>query len=99
MFNKTEEYKLIKRELEVIKSINKIAKFSCFGDSIITYSLKDGAINHEFNIIADDTFFYEMTIIDLLSLKRITYFSHSIYFDNKKEAERSWNINEHISKN
>jgi hypothetical protein len=104
MFNKTHEFRKIKKELENIKALNKWALFECYIDSIATFGFRENSTYHQFNIICDDGFSREMMISDLLDLKRITFFSHTIFLEQQKKADEriasvSWSIYENSGLN
>ncbi len=99
MFNKTHEFRKIKKELETIKALNKWALFECYGDSVATFGFSENSTYHQFNIICDDSFSREMMISDLLELKRITFFSHTIFLMQSRKADEqiasvSWSMYE-----
>lgn len=87
MFKITPEFRKIKKELETIKVLNKIALFECYADSIATFGFRENSTYHQFNIICDDYFLREMMISDLLDLKRITFFSHTIFLEQQGKDE------------
>ena len=104
MFNKTHEFRKIKKELETIKALNKWALFECYIDSIATFGFRENSTYHQFNIICDDGFSREMMISDLLDLKRITFFSHTIFLEQQRKADEqiasvSWSLYENSSLN
>jgi hypothetical protein len=70
------------KEMRLIKSYYKKAKFSCFDSDIFTYGLKQDNSYHEISFICDDTLLAKMTIKELTELKRISFFQHRI-FDEK----------------
>lgn len=97
MFKESEEYAKIKKELETINLINEVAAFESFADDIFTFSFEEDDIMHEFNIICDDVILKDMSIESLLELKRVSYFSHSIFLRNKYddfslEARVTWSL-------
>ena len=59
--------KKIKKELKKFK--NRVAKFKCFADNVITYSyVDDSNVTHEINITANSVFFNKHKIKYLLKL-------------------------------
>lgn len=101
MFKITPEFRKIKKELETIKALNKIALFECYADSIATFGFRENSNYHQFNIICDDCFLFlrEMMISDLLNLKRITFFSYTIFPEQQGKDEEqlvsvSWSLHE-----
>lgn len=104
MFKKTHEFRKIKKELETIKALNKWASFECYIDSIATFGFRENSTYHQFNIICDDGFSREMMISDLLDLKRITFFSHTIFLEQQRKADEqiasvSWSLYENSGLN
>jgi len=104
MFKKTDEYQKIKTELATINALNKWALFECYGDSIVTYGFREESTYHQFDIICDDSFSCEMMIADLLELKGITFFSHTIFLQQKRKADEqvasvSWSMYENSGLN
>jgi hypothetical protein len=104
MFSKTKEFQKIKTELEVIKALDKWALFECYGDSIATFGLRDCGTYHQFDIICNDSFSREIIISDLLNLKGITFFSHTIFLEQPKKADEqiasvSWSMYDKINLN
>ncbi len=104
MFNKTQEFKTIKKELEKVKALDEYALFECFGDSIATFGYRDGGTYHQFCVICDDHFSREIQISDLLELKRISFFSHAIFLEQQRKADEliasvTWSINDYIGLN
>jgi hypothetical protein len=104
MFNKTLEFNKIKKELETIKVLDKWALFECYADSVATFGFRENSTYHQFNIICDEGFSREMMISDLLELKRITFFSHTIFLEQKRKADEqiasvSWSMYENIGLN
>jgi len=87
MFSKTEEFQKIKTELEAIKAMDEWALFECYGDSIATFGLRKDSAYHQFDIICADSFSREIMISDLLNLKGITFFSHTIFLEQPKKAD------------
>ena len=87
MFNKTQEFSKIKKELETIKALDKWALFECYMDSVATFGFREDSTYHQFNIICDDSFSREMLISDLLELKRITFFSHTVFLEQSRKAD------------
>ena len=79
VFNITPEYKKIYRELVVQDLLFEKVKFDCFADGVFTFSVIKGDVRNEFSFICDDMFTSEITALDILQLKRITYFQHGIY--------------------
>lgn len=69
----------VKKEMVLNSIYYKKAKFSCFSDSIFTYSYSNHTTMFEFNIICEDTLLDKMTIKGLLELRRIKYFESSVY--------------------
>ena len=88
MFQKTDEFKQIKREIIKINALNKYSQFECFSDNKATFKYIDGDVYHEFIIITDDSFDKSMLIFDLLNLKNISYFQHKIYIKNNNFYEK-----------
>lgn len=103
MFQKTYEFKQVKREMMQINALNKYSQFECFSDNIATFSYIDGDVYHEFSIITDDNFDKSMLIFDLLNLKNISYFQHKIYIKNNNFYEKigglTWVLYQNISIN
>lgn len=104
MFNKTYEFQKIKKELETIKALDKYALFECYIDSIATFGYRENGTYHQFNVICDDGFSREIQISDLLELKRITYFSHTVFLEQSRKAEEkvasvSWSMYENSGLN
>ena len=104
MFKRSEEYAKIKKELEIIKALNKWALFECYIDSIATFGFREDSTYHQFNIICDDIFSRGMMISELLDLKRITFFSHTIFLGQQKKADEriasvSWSMYENSGLN
>jgi len=87
MFKKTKEFNDIMQELKTTNLLSEVALFECFNDSMATFSYREDDIYHEFNFICDNSFFREMKISELLTLKRITYFSHYIYLNPNEKLE------------
>jgi len=58
------------------------AHFECYSDGVFTYELSEGSYKgsytFEFNFICDDVLEKEMTVNDILNLRRVRYFKHSI---------------------
>jgi len=84
MFKTTREYIKIKKEVICNKIYKNQAKFECFADNIFTYGYreKDKTL-HQFSFTCDDCLLDKMSIYELLDLKRITFFSYSIYLHNE----------------
>ena len=98
MFNLTEEYRLIKNELTALNSFDEYAIFECYADSIFTFSFTLSDIYCQINFSCDDSFSREIQISDILELKRISYFSLSVFSIEKNKAEElikeiSWSMN------
>tara|TARA_R110000765_G_scaffold84474_1_gene163410 strand:+ start:1427 stop:1747 length:321 start_codon:yes stop_codon:yes gene_type:complete len=93
-FKKSEEYIKIKEELELNNIIIKEFKLEVVQNGVIVFSLKDGDVLHNFSIIADDTFFSKMSALDLMNLKRVKFFNHVIYINDKKESEVRWSLSD-----
>ena len=87
MFNKTYEFQKIKKELNTIKAMEKYALFECYGDSIATFGFVQKSTYHQFCLICDDNFSREIMISDLLDLKRITFFSHTVFLQQQQKAD------------
>lgn len=85
MFNKTYKFQKIKKELETI--LEKYAIFECYGDSIATFGFYEDRVYHQFCVICDDSFSREIQICDLLELKRITFFSHTVFLTQPRKAD------------
>ncbi len=93
MFNKTKEYKEIKEELNRENLLNRVANFESFTDGFFMFYLKDNnSITHEFLIKCDDTVLRDMTTYDLINLKRIEYFNHTVYLDKDNSYTKIWSI-------
>tara|TARA_B110000285_G_C14552340_1_gene349748 strand:+ start:106 stop:399 length:294 start_codon:yes stop_codon:yes gene_type:complete len=75
-FEKSEERADMIHELRLILHLK--AQFASFNDNIFAYYLELGDLNYEFTFIADDFLLKEMTVQDLLDLKRVSYFSNKI---------------------
>ena len=104
MFNKTYEFQKIKKELFTIKALDKYALFECYGDSIATFGFRENSTYHQFCVICDDDFSREIHVSDLLELKRITFFSHTVFLEqSRKPDERvasvSWSMYENSGLN
>lgn len=104
MFKITKEFHKIKKELETIKALDKWAVFECYIDSVATFGFRENSTYHQFNIICDDGFSYTMMISDLLELKRITFFSHTIFLEQSRKADEqiasvSWSMYENSGLN
>jgi hypothetical protein len=104
MFNKTYEFQKIKKELETIKALDKYALFECYGDSIATFGYCENGTYHQFCVICDDDFSREIQISDLLELKRITFFSHTIFLEQQRKVDEqiasvSWSMYENSGLN
>ena len=104
MFNKTYEFQKIKKKLETIKALDKYALFECYGDSIATFGFRENSTYHQFCVICDDSFSREIQVSDLLELKRITFFSHSIFLEQSRIADErvtsvSWSMYENSGLN
>jgi hypothetical protein len=87
MFNKTYEFQKIKKELITIKALDKYALFECYGDSIATFGFRENSTYHQFCVICDDDFSREIQISDLLELKRITFFSHTVFLEQSRKPD------------
>ena len=86
MFKKSREYAEILEEIKHCNILHKYAKFMCYSDNIFTYHLIFEDLKHEFNIIAEsETFLDDMFVSELLDLKRVNYFEHTIY-DNRDDS-------------
>ncbi len=81
----------MKREVKTLNELKAIIKeefrcldlpleMSCFSDNVMTYTqVNQGKVLIEVNVIADDTYIKTLTVLELLSLKRIGYFSFYTY--------------------
>ena len=99
MFNKTYEFQKIKKELETIKALDKYALFECYDDSIATFGFREDSTYHQFCVICDDSFSREIQVSDLLELKKITFFSHTVFLQQPRIADEivasvSWSMYE-----
>ena len=81
MFKFSPEYQQIKIELELNKTISETAKFHSFADGVFTYVYDNDAFQQEFSFICDrveNILFYKMNVGELLDLKGIKFFKHSV---------------------
>ena len=97
MFNRTNQFSRIYKELETIKALNKFALFECYGDRIATFCYREDGVYHQFCVICDDDLSREMKISDLLELKNTTFFSHTVFLEQNKNAREqiasiSWSM-------
>ena len=97
---------LIKQELKIrdIDIYNQIAKFVCFSDNVFTYvyTIHMSELNtekHEFCFICDDILLSEMTIENLLNLKRLSFFSHRVYLNDERIGGYTANIKDNLNLN
>ena len=87
-FKESIEYKEIKKELFLVKVLDKFANFKSYCDGVFTYEYVEDDVTHEFNIICEDVFLDKLLIEELLELKSILYFEHNIYLKSKKIASK-----------
>jgi hypothetical protein len=104
MFNKTYEFQKIKSLFLQLKALDKYALFECYGDSIATFGYSENGTYHQFCVICDDDFSREIQISDLLELKRITFFSHTIFLEQPRKVDEqiasvSWSMYENSGLN
>tara|TARA_R110000796_G_scaffold75976_1_gene170051 strand:+ start:59 stop:352 length:294 start_codon:yes stop_codon:yes gene_type:complete len=86
-FEKSEERADMIQELSLILHLK--ATFGSFNDNIFAYYLDLGDLSYEFTFIADNTLLKEMTVQELLDLKRVSYFSSMIYSEKYHEIKGS----------
>lgn len=87
MFRYTERYKDIKNELSEI--LQEKTTFSCFVDGLFCFEIEHEGALHEFKFLCDDAIRQGATVEELLHLKRMQYFEHSIYL---KEEGKPWEL-------
>jgi len=87
-FKDTVEYKEIKQECYLEGILNKTAHFECYSDNIFTYSIMNNNVRHQFSVIAEEFYLSEMQVIELINLKRVKYFEHSIEIKDDGEFKR-----------
>ncbi len=85
----------MKREVKTLNELKAIIKeefrcldlpleMSCFSDNVMTYTqVNQGKVLIEVNVIADDTYIKTLTVLELLSLKRIGYLSFKTYSEEQ----------------
>jgi len=79
-FKESEAYQEIIKELHYLKIEKQTANFDCYVDGLFCYYYKqDEYYSHEFCIICDDIMLANMPILELLDLKRVKYFKHTVY--------------------
>ena len=74
----------MKKNLELLVCIIKKAKFSCYTDSIFTYTLKHQKTFFEISFISDDTLIDKLTCKELLELNKICFYRVRIFNENKE---------------
>ena len=89
-FKESIEYKDIKKELSIIKVLDKVAKFNSYCDRVFTYEYVEDDVTLEFNIICEDVLLAELLVEELLELKSILYFEHNIYMESEKIASKTF---------
>ena len=86
-FEKSEERADMIQELSLILHLK--ATFGSFNDNIFFYELQVDDLNYEFTFIADEFLLKEMTVKDILNLKRVNYFCSTINSEKYNEIKGS----------
>lgn len=69
----------IYENMVMLDVIRDPASFSCYHDGIMTFEIRKGHIDVQMSIICDDFMSNEEEAIDLINMKRITYFDLSVF--------------------
>jgi len=75
---------LVEKEFRTVGIYYKKAKFSCYTDSIFTYTLKHQKTFFEISFISDDTLIDKLTCKELLELNKICFYRVRIFNENKE---------------
>ena len=99
MYQSTHQYSTTKKMLSDIHILYEYASFESYNDSIFTFGYTEDNNYHQFNVICDDMLLSEMMCSELIELKRITYFSHSIFIQYDLEpdhllSENVWSMHD-----
>jgi hypothetical protein len=69
----------IKKEFKTIGMLQEAMKFESMADGICSFWCTDGDISHQLLIKTDDTLLKEMTVEEILNLKRINFLEHTVF--------------------
>jgi len=78
-FKESEVYNLILNE----HPDNPIFEFKSYNDGIFSYYTTKEDVKHELCVICDDVLLSKMSLMDIVNLKRITYFSASAFLESE----------------
>jgi hypothetical protein len=78
-FGKSKERTQILNECSKNNILESNTVFECFNDRMFTYGIEKNNVYHEFTFQSEDTLLRELSVIDLLNLKRIKYFEHVVF--------------------
>jgi hypothetical protein len=60
----------------------EIAEFESYMDRIVVFGLKYNDVYHKFSFVTDEPkFLNRMKVINLLDMDEVTYFQHTVFFD------------------
>lgn len=88
-FKDSKYYQDVFNEFSVCNILESNFNFECSDSNIFTFGLHHQDVYHEVNFKTDDTVMSEMTGLELINLKRISFFNHRVFLleeDGKKSV-------------